>query len=136
MIWIDTDGCESVSQYCKYFLTSVTKDLSGAVEDYVTKAATGTFPTGNYTGTLENNGTGLAPYHDFDSKVPSDLKDQIDAGQGRHHLRQDQDHVAQPASVSSTPETVAVRRSMTGGGASVARCSPWSCSSLTKERYP
>ena len=29
MIWVDTDGCESVSQYCKYFLTSVTKNLAG-----------------------------------------------------------------------------------------------------------
>ena len=78
VIWVDTDGCESVSQYCKYFLTSVTKNLTDSVDEYATQAATGTFPSGNYIGTLENDGTGLAPFHDFDSKVPSDLKDQLD----------------------------------------------------------
>ena len=78
VIWVDTDGCESVAQYCKYFLTSVTKNLTGSVQEYAEKAATGTFPTGNYIGTLENGGTGLAPFHDCDSKVPSDLKSQLD----------------------------------------------------------
>jgi basic membrane protein A len=48
------------------------------VQEYVSKAASGSFPTGGYVGTLENDGTGLAPFHDFDSKVPSDLKDQLD----------------------------------------------------------
>ena len=74
VIWVDTDGCQSVSQYCKYFLTSVTKNLSGSVQEYLTKSASGTFPKGNYIGTLANDGTGLAPFHDFDSKVPSDVK--------------------------------------------------------------
>jgi basic membrane protein A len=78
VIWVDTDGCESVAQYCKYFLTSVTKNLTGSVQEYATKAASGTFPKGNYIGTLENDGTGLAPFHDFDSKVPSDVKSELD----------------------------------------------------------
>jgi basic membrane protein A and related proteins len=78
VIWVDTDGCQSVAQYCKYFLTSVTKNLSGSVQEYAAKAVSGTFPSGNYVGTLDNNGTGLAPFHDFDSKVPSDLKSQLD----------------------------------------------------------
>jgi basic membrane protein A len=78
VIWVDTDGCQSVSQYCKYFLTSVTKNLSDSVNQYVTKAASGSFPKGNYIGNLANDGTGLAPFHDFDSKVPSDVKTQLD----------------------------------------------------------
>jgi basic membrane protein A len=77
VIWVDTDGCESASQYCQYFITSVTKNLSDSVKQYVTKAASGTFPTGSYVGTLANNGTGLAPFHDFDSKVPADLKSEL-----------------------------------------------------------
>jgi basic membrane protein A len=77
VIWVDTDGCESAAQYCQYFITSVTKNLSDSVKKYVTQAASGTFPTGSYVGTLENNGTGLAPFHDFDSKVPQDLKDEL-----------------------------------------------------------
>ncbi|HET7067107.1 MAG TPA: BMP family ABC transporter substrate-binding protein, partial [Nocardioides sp.] len=78
VIWVDTDGCESVAQYCKYFLTSVTKNLADSVEEYVNKAASGQFPQGNYVGTLENDGTGLAPFHDFDSKVPAEVKSELD----------------------------------------------------------
>jgi basic membrane protein A len=77
VIWVDTDGCESASQYCQFFITSVTKNLSDSVKEYVTKAASGSFPTGSYVGTLENKGTGLAPFHDFDSKVPADLKTEL-----------------------------------------------------------
>jgi basic membrane protein A len=77
VIWVDTDGCESVAQYCKYFLTSVTKNLADSVEEYVNKAASGQFPQGNYVGTLENDGTGLAPFHDFDSKVPAEVKSEL-----------------------------------------------------------
>ena len=31
-----------------------------------------------YIGDLKNEGTGLAPFHDFDSKVPADLKAELD----------------------------------------------------------
>lgn len=78
VIWVDTDGCESAAQYCKYFITSVTKNLTGSVTEYVNQAASGTFPTGSYVGTLQNNGTGLAPYHDFQGKVPQSLQSQLD----------------------------------------------------------
>ncbi len=77
VIWVDTDGCVSLAQYCKYFITSVTKNLAGSVETYLNAAATGKFPTGSYVGTLANNGTGLAPFHNFDSKVSSSLKSQL-----------------------------------------------------------
>ncbi len=77
VIWVDTDGCVSVAQYCPYFITSVTKNLTDSVTQYVTQAASGTFPTGSYVGTLQNNGTGLAPYHDFAGKVPSALQSQL-----------------------------------------------------------
>ena len=34
---------------------------------------------GAYLGTLENNGVGLAPYHEQDADVPQELKDEIEA---------------------------------------------------------
>ena len=77
LLWVDTDGCVSASQYCKYFISSVTKNLTDPVTQYVTKAAGGSYPTGNYVGTLSNGGTGLASFHDFDSKVPSGLKSEL-----------------------------------------------------------
>lgn len=78
LIWVDTDGCVSASQYCQYFISSVTKNLSGAVQGYLSKAAGGTFPTGSYVGTLANDGTGLAPFNQFDSKVTPELKGELD----------------------------------------------------------
>jgi basic membrane protein A len=78
VLWVDTDGCVSAAQYCKYFVSSVTKNLAGSVQEYLKTAASGTFPTGSYVGTLANGGTGLAPFHEFDSKVPADLKSQLD----------------------------------------------------------
>ncbi len=70
VMWVDTDGCVSAAQYCKYFITSVTKNLTGSVVQYVQQAATGNFPSGSYVGTLKNGGTGLAPFHQFAAKVP------------------------------------------------------------------
>jgi basic membrane protein A len=77
MEWVDTDGCISAAQYCKYFITSVTKGIQTAVKNAVTTAANGTFKGGNYIGTLANGGVALAPFHDFASKVPSSLQSEL-----------------------------------------------------------
>jgi basic membrane protein A and related proteins len=77
-MWVDTDGCVSAAQYCNFWVTSVTKNLADSVQKYLTQAAGGAFPTGSYIGTLDNDGTGLADFHNFDSKVPQSLKDELD----------------------------------------------------------
>ncbi|HEX3540745.1 MAG TPA: BMP family ABC transporter substrate-binding protein [Acidimicrobiales bacterium] len=78
MLWVDTDGCVSAPNYCSLFVSSVEKGIAVAVKQAVIDAANGTFKGGNYIGTLANGGTGLAPYHNFDSQVPSALKSEID----------------------------------------------------------
>lgn len=78
VLWVDTDGCVSAPQYCKYFVSSVVKNIAKAVTTYVTGAASGTYPTGSYIGTLANDGTGLAPFHDWASKVPSSVQSELD----------------------------------------------------------
>jgi basic membrane protein A and related proteins len=77
MLWVDIDGCVSAAQYCKYFITSVGKGIVTAVKTSVLDAASGTFKGGNYIGTLKNGGVTLAPFHDFDSKVPASLKSEL-----------------------------------------------------------
>jgi basic membrane protein A and related proteins len=77
MMWVDVDGCVSAPQYCKYFITSVQKGIVAAVSTSVTGTANGSFKGGNYVGTLANGGVALAPFHDFDSKVPSALKNEL-----------------------------------------------------------
>ncbi|MEP7025473.1 MAG: BMP family ABC transporter substrate-binding protein [Actinomycetota bacterium] len=77
MMWVDTDGCISAAQYCKYFITSIDKGIKTAVNTAVTGAQSGSFKGGNYVGTLANGGVGLAPFHDFDSKIPASVKSEL-----------------------------------------------------------
>jgi basic membrane protein A len=77
MLWVDTDGCVSVPQYCPYIITSVTKGITASVENAVLSAANGKFHSGTYVGTLANGGAVLSPFHDFASKVPASLQSQL-----------------------------------------------------------
>lgn len=80
VIWVDQDGCKSAEQYCDVFLTTVVKNISDAVEKAVVDGASGKAlaATPGYLGTLENDGVSLAPYNQFDSKVDSGLKAEVD----------------------------------------------------------
>ncbi|MFB3738148.1 MAG: BMP family protein [Candidatus Velamenicoccus archaeovorus] len=78
LVWVDTDGCVSASEYCSLFLTSVEKKMDVAVFDSMKAVVDGSFQGGVYSGTLENGGVDIAPYHEFDSKIPADLKSKID----------------------------------------------------------
>ena len=79
VIWVDTDGYESAPDYQELFLTSVMKGISVAVEESVTSTAQGEFSNEPFIGTLENEGVGIAPYHDFEDELPQELKDEVDA---------------------------------------------------------
>jgi basic membrane protein A len=78
MIWVDTDGCVSAQQYCSLFLTSIEKNMNVAVEGSIKSSLDGSFQGGVYSGTLQNGGVGIAPFHDFESQVPQSLQDQLD----------------------------------------------------------
>jgi basic membrane protein A len=77
MMWVDTDGCISAPQYCKYFITSVEKGIQSAVKTAVLAAANSTFSGGAYIGTLANGGVALAQYHDFATTIPASLQAEI-----------------------------------------------------------
>jgi basic membrane protein A and related proteins len=77
MIWVDTDGYES-TQYGQLMLTSVMKNMDVAVFDTVESAVNEQFEGGLYVGTLENEGVGLAPFHDFDGEVPPEVQDRVE----------------------------------------------------------
>jgi basic membrane protein A and related proteins len=79
VIWVDQDGCVSAAQYCSVFLSTVVKNISDTVKEAVLQLAGGSLQVGSGSiGTLKNDGVQLAPYHQFDSKVPADLKSEID----------------------------------------------------------
>lgn len=77
-IWVDTDGCVSAEAYCANIMTSVYKAMDHAVTQAITDAKNDSFTNEPYVGTLDNDGTGLAPYHEFDSKVPADVKADVE----------------------------------------------------------
>jgi basic membrane protein A and related proteins len=77
MLWVDTDGCVSAAQYCKYFISSVTKGIQAAVKGAVTEAQSGSFKGGTYVGTLANGGAVLSPFHDFSGTVPAALQSEL-----------------------------------------------------------
>ncbi|MDG4803002.1 BMP family ABC transporter substrate-binding protein [Micromonospora sp. WMMD980] len=79
VIWVDVDGCESTPD-CSAIMTTVVKNIPEAVKEAVVKAAGGEKlqSTPGFVGTLANTGVSIAPYHDFDSKVPADLKAEVD----------------------------------------------------------
>ena len=77
-IWVDTDGCVSASDYCSIMPTSVYKAMDVAVEQVIVDAASGNFSSQPYVGTLANNGTGIAPFHDWDSKISDQTKSELD----------------------------------------------------------
>ena len=68
----DTNGYQSL------MLTSILKNIQPTVATVVQQAASSKkFDSTPYIGTLKNDGVGLAPFHDFASKVPSDLSSQL-----------------------------------------------------------
>jgi basic membrane protein A len=83
LIWVDTDGCVSLPDYCSVTLTSVMKNMDVAVYDAIAAAHDGTFEGGFYSGTLANGGVGYAPLHEFEDDVPAELiaeLEEIEAG--------------------------------------------------------
>ena len=77
-IWVDTDGCESAAEYCDILLTSVVKGLDVAVEQAITDSLEGTFSNEVYVGTLDNDGVGLAPFHEQEDEIDQETKDALD----------------------------------------------------------
>ena len=81
VIWVDSDACVAVPQYCSVMLTTVVKNMTDLVSEAVGKAATSNGTLLSNTGAkgaLANNGVSLAPYHDFDSKIDATLKAEIE----------------------------------------------------------
>lgn len=77
IIGVDADWFET-TEYGPIVMTSVMKEIGPAVFDTISEAVDGNFSSDPYVGTLENEGLGLAPWHDFDSKVPAEVKTKID----------------------------------------------------------
>ncbi len=79
LIGADADVYVSDPTVSDLVLTSVTKGLATSTEEVVTTAADGSFDNTPYVGTLENEGVGIAPFHDYESRVDPALQGELDA---------------------------------------------------------
>lgn len=77
IIGVDSDWFLTSPDYSSIILTSVMKEIGASVEQAIADSVKGKFTSDPYVGTLENGGVSIAPFHDFDSKVPQELKDDI-----------------------------------------------------------
>lgn len=76
IIWVDVDGYESTNDK-EVMLSTVTKSMKDSVFLSLKEAAAGQYSTKPYLGTLQNEGVGLAPFHDFDSQVTAETKAEL-----------------------------------------------------------
>ncbi len=77
-IGVDTDQYVSYPDADKCLVTSAEKKLATAVKTAITDMVKNQWPTTNLlTFDASNQGVDIAPYHDYDSKIPSDVKTKI-----------------------------------------------------------
>jgi basic membrane protein A len=79
IVGVDTDWFVSAPEYSSVVLTSVQKKIDVAVFKTVQDEVDGKFTGGTVTYTLKDGGVDMAPFHDFDSQVPADLKTELAA---------------------------------------------------------
>ncbi|WIB62604.1 BMP family ABC transporter substrate-binding protein [Curtobacterium sp. MCBD17_040] len=77
LIGADSDLYTADPRYKSIALTSVLKGIRQATTSVVETAGKGKYSNAPYVGTLKNDGVGLAPFHDYSSKVDSSLAGEL-----------------------------------------------------------
>lgn len=78
LIGVDTDWYISAPEFKETYLTSVLKNMDVSVFDAIKLVVEGTFEGGFYSGTLANNGVGVAPFHDLADRVPAEVVTELE----------------------------------------------------------
>ncbi|SDO51437.1 basic membrane protein A [Microbacterium sp. ru370.1] len=79
LVGVDADVYETDPSIGDLLLTSILKGIDVGTKDAIVAAGEGSFDTAPFIGTLENDGVGLAPFHDWSDRVPADLSSKVDA---------------------------------------------------------
>lgn len=77
-MWVDSDGFISMPKYKGVIPTSVAKAMDLAVFTAIKDSMEKKFDNKPYVGTLANDGVFLAPFHDWDAKLPAETKAEIE----------------------------------------------------------
>ncbi|MDP9247344.1 MAG: BMP family ABC transporter substrate-binding protein [Candidatus Dormibacteraeota bacterium] len=76
-IGVDVDQFVSYPDVASCLMTSAEKHLDIAVKQSITNMVKKSWQSGTLTFDAKNNGVGIAPYHDYDSKVSTDVKAKV-----------------------------------------------------------
>ncbi|KAA9135407.1 BMP family lipoprotein [Microbacterium caowuchunii] len=74
---VDSDVAVTSPDYAPSVLVSVEKRMTDAVVAIIAEAAAGDFSSEAYLGDLDNGGTGLSAFHDFEESVSPELRDRL-----------------------------------------------------------
>lgn len=78
-IGVDVDQYNTYPEVAGALITSAQKNVDVAVYNFLKAVTSGSFKAGINTANVQNGGVGLAPYHDWDSKIPQAVKDKVTA---------------------------------------------------------
>ena len=78
-IGVDVDQYNTYPEVKGALISSAAKNVDAAVYTYLKSVSDKSAKAGVFTANLQNGGVGLAPFHDWDSKIPQAVKDKIKA---------------------------------------------------------
>lgn len=78
-IGVDVDQYNTYPEVAASLITSAAKNMDVATANAVREYAAGALVGGIELATVANGGVGLAPYHDWDSKIPAECKEAVEA---------------------------------------------------------
>ncbi|HWI29878.1 MAG TPA: BMP family ABC transporter substrate-binding protein [Microbacterium sp.] len=78
LLGVDADVFETDPSVADLLLTSIRKAIDVGVSKAIIEAGEGNFDATPYVGVLEDEGVGIAPFHDFEDKVSPDLQGELD----------------------------------------------------------
>ena len=75
---VDVDWTETVPEYSHLMLTSIIKRIDNSVFQAVERAVNDEEPQPTFLSNLENEGVGIAPFHDYEDQIDQEVKDHIE----------------------------------------------------------
>ena len=77
-IGVDVDQYYTFPEIKDVLITSAQKNVDVAVYNFLGTVSNGSVKAGILTANVQNGGVGIAPYHDWDSKIPQAVKAKVD----------------------------------------------------------
>ncbi|MBA4169278.1 MAG: BMP family ABC transporter substrate-binding protein [Chloroflexi bacterium] len=71
---VDVDWTLTVPEFSELMLTSIIKRIDNSVFQAIERAINGDAPEPVFVSTLENEGVGIAPFHDYEGEVSDEVK--------------------------------------------------------------